>query len=285
MPIVVDPTFVPPPPPSSVSSSDGVLTATADVANAGVLLKADFSAVGAAPTFVRFERTDGTLVRSGNTARATGGVAYAYDHEGDLGEPVSWRAVPVDRDGTDGTPSAVVALTLPAPADPSDGWLKSTVNPDASIMARLALAEENGRGLRVTLDEVTGSEYPVAAWDVPTALSVVVTIRTDTRAEYEAVVALIKEGPLLLQARDETGLPSNLHVLAVGQLRAERLAETGLGWKARHWSLALQCIARPDTQGVPLRIPGRTNAAQLEGYPTCAALLSQVATCGQLIEG
>lgn len=257
MTIIVDPGFVPPPPPTVAVSSDDRLTATADNAHAGALLKADFSDLPTLPRRVRFYRGDGSPVRSGDPAYAPGGVAVAYDHEAPLGGPVSWYAVPVFKDGSTGTPTTAAALTLTA-APASRAWLKPLLNPDLAIIGRASRAEEQGRGFRTNFTPVVGATLPGADWDIPLGWTGQITFRTDTEEEYLAMVAALSAGPLLMQPSSCAGLPSDLYLLAQGSMAAARMsgAATGQGWKYREWAISFVAVDRQPTLDSPLIIPG-----------------------------
>lgn len=260
-------------------------TGAADASTSEEFVPALVDGDGNLPSDVRFYRSDGTLVRSGDPAVATDGIAYAYDHEMDLGGASAWYAKPIMADGTEGVATQTVAVAIPEPSDESDGWIKSTVNPSLSMPVRLALAEEGGRQTRVTIDEVTGSQYGALTWDTPVAQVHQVTARTSGKADYDKLMSILTAGPLLLQAQDGTGLPKTVHVIPIGTIAATRLIETGAAWDYRHWALSLREIERPATIDTPLRIPGKTCQQLPEGYATCADLLAQVATCGTLLEG
>lgn len=282
-PIIVDPSFVPPPPPATATSSDGYLTATLDPAHAGVILKANFSSLGTVPVKVRFYR-DGVLVRSGDPAWAPGGIAIAYDHEVPVGATSSWTAVPILASGALGTSSTPVALTVPAPSG-SLGWLKSIISPDLSMLVTLASAAEGGRDLRADLASVPGSPFPVGSWDVPTALTITIGIRTDTAEDYDAIVALVSAGAVLFQGNDTSGIPRNLYALPTGSLAAARMAgaETGFGWEFRLWSLTLTEIARPATIDAPLRIPGLSWETTADSYASWSTLTAAKSSWAALL--
>lgn len=209
------------------------------------------------PCKVRFTRSDGQLVRSGHDAYAPGGIAVAYDHEAPLGGPVSWTATPVYADGTPGAPTSAAAISLAAPPA-SRVWLKSLLDPDVSVLARVALAEESGRLFRSSLAPVVGAELPGGSWDVPLAWTGNLTFRTDTQAEYDQLVAVLSSGVLLMQSGDCAGLPQQLYVLPQGSMAARRMsgAATGQGWAYRAWAIDLAETARPATLDSALLIPG-----------------------------
>lgn len=257
MSIIVDPGFTPPPPPAVATSADGRLKVIADNAHAGARLVADFSDLVPLPRRVRFLRSDGSPVRSGDPAYAPGGMAVAYDHEAPLGGPVSWVAVPVFADGSEGTTTDAAALTL-LPAAASRMWVKPLVDSDLSVIGRMSRAEESGRPLRATVTPVVGAEMPAGGWDVALSWTGQITFRTDTEAEYVALLAALSAGPVLAQPSGCAGLPTDMYLLPQGELAAVRMsgAATGQGWKFREWAVSMVQVGRPTTLDSPLIIPG-----------------------------
>lgn len=279
MPIVVDPTFVPPAPPASVTSADGILTATVDQPHAGVLLKADFSALTPAPIAVRFLRGDAP-VRSGDTAPAPGGIAVAYDHESPLGQPSSWTAVPVFADGTEGPPSQPVAVTVPEIADPQRCvWLKSPTDPDVSRQVWLETPPDLTREASTSLTGAVGSRFPVGSWDVRGGYATSFAVVTESPRERADLEALLDTGPLLYQCSQTVDLPDFWFL--PGDVSWTWVGP--VGQEVRQWTIGVTEIARPSTVGASLRIPGNSCADLLDAYPTCADLLAAVPTCLDLL--
>ena len=274
MPIIVDPGFVPPSPPASVTGADGVLTATLRPDSAGVLLVADFSGAGTVPTRVRFERADGSLVRSGDSAWAPGGVAVAYDGEAPLGETVSWVAYPILADGTVGSASDAAALAVPDAAS-STVWLKPVSAPGLSAVFKIALAEDSGTSARAGLSPVAGSSSPTGSWDVPVSEAYALTLRTDTEAEAEALRAIFAAGPVVLvQSPACSGIPRSMFVTVQGAPAPARMVDTGFGWALRAWNVTVQTVARPATVDAPLVIPGSSWGTLTDSYASWSAVVA-----------
>lgn len=229
------------------------------------------------PLSVRFARTDGTLVRSGDTAPAPGGVAVAYDHEAPTGGPVSWVATPIYAGGYEGAPTQPAAIAVVAPP-PSRVWLKSLQDPDLSVLVRVATAEEAGRAFRTSLTPAVGNPLPSGGWDTPMGWAGDVAFRTDTQAEYDALVEVLSSGVLLMQSPDCAGLPQQLYVLPSGVMAAKRMAgaTTGQGWKYRIWPIGLTEVPRPATVDSPLMIPGLSYDDLPGAYATYDTLLATV---------
>lgn len=284
MPIVIDPAFTPPPPPESVTSSDGVLTAVADNTNGGALLVADFSSLSPTPRRVRFERTDGSRVRSGDDALAPGGIAVAYDAESPLGGAASWVAIPVFADGSEGDASAAAAVALTAPA-PSTAWLKVVSEPTLSMRVEVATVVESGRTLRNTLTPIVGSPYPTSVGDVPMGWSGRLEFSTDTEDDYYAIVAALSSGPVLLQAPTCMGIPGDMYLVPVGSLTAERLAPTGYGWQYLSWTVDFVEVDRPATVDAPLLLPSLSWEDVAQDYASWDALAGSVPSWVALLGG
>lgn len=286
MPIVIDPAFTPPPPPESVTSSDGVLTAVADNTNGGALLVADFSSLSPTPRRVRFERTDGARVRSGDDAMAPGGIAVAYDAEAPLGGAVSWVATPIFADGSEGDASAAAAVAL-APVPPSTAVLKPVSEPGLAVSVSVMGAEEAGRSLRSNLVYAVGSGFPTVAWDVPSGWAGRITFRTDSESGYYALVDALAGGAVLLQTSSCSGIPSAMFVVAQGALAAARMAgaETGFGWEKRAWVVDFVEVDRPATVDAPLLLPSLSWEDVAQDYASWDALAGSVPSWVALLGG
>ena len=278
MPIVVDPSYTPPPPPTVVTSPDGILTATVDTTHAGVLLTANYSTD---PTVakVRFLRGDGTAVRSGDTAWAPGGWANAYDHEAPLGVGVSWYAVPIGFDGTEGTPSALVAVEIPAPE--WGLWIKPVLDPGASMLIEvLAGTRPHARRARNAFSDVPGASLGVASWDRRGPIEMQAQLRTATPAESVALSELLDSGPLLIQPAPRYALPG---IYALAGDEAWDYENDAQGTGRRVWSLPFTEIARPATLDAPLLIPGRSWDQVAAGYASYDDLAAQVESYNALL--
>lgn len=271
MPVIIDPSIPAPTPPTTVTGPDGILTAARDDAHAGVLLVAVFA--GPAPVRVRFVRiaADGTQVpvRSGATASAPGGTAVAYDQEAPLGVSVTWRAIPVYADGSEGAASAGVALTIPEPEPFADMWLKSASRPDLSMRVTplTDTFQQVNRALRDELFEIPGSPYPVAAYDVRSGLDSSVQVVTETLTDRQALLDLVQASPVVLaQTRLDYALPD-------AWLLVRDLAEQRPGTvddPVRVWTLPVSQVDRPAPEDAPLRIPGRSYADSAVMWPMYA---------------
>lgn len=253
MPIIVDPTIANPPAPVVTTSPDGVVTARLDSAHAGVLLTADFSELTPTPYQVRFLR-DGVSVRSGDPAFSPGGYATAYDHESPLGGTSSWTAVPLYRDGSEGAQSQAVALALPDLSCGLDVWLKCIADPGLSMLLALRGEPTFGEESRLNLAAIPGARFPAGSWDVRTPSPRDLTFRVTGREQRDKFLALIDQGPVLVQCKQLYGvddfyaMPGNLQESYLIGARDPR----------RNMALQLHPIRRPATIDAPLFIPGRS---------------------------
>ncbi|MGW7473654.1 hypothetical protein ACWGIT_18925 [Streptomyces cyaneofuscatus] len=194
-------------------------------------------------------------VRSADPAWALGGVGTAYDHEAPLGVAVIYTATPVYADGTTG-PTSSLAVTVPAPVpgEVRDVWLKGLDNPSLSLRAVIVGRPEAQAAGRQDVADVPGSPYRVVAYDEHAAEAYTLTIDVPPGA-VEQVRKLLRSGVLLLQTRPGyVTLPDAFHVPAdiTGPISTGRLGSSG-GYQ---FSWAVEPVARPDTGGAPLRIPG-----------------------------
>jgi hypothetical protein len=270
MPIVVNPAIGNPPLAVSATSSDGVLSAYLDADHAGVLLSADFSALPTVPIKVRFYR-GGTLVRSGDAAWAPGGVAVAYDHEAPLGAASQWTAVPIFVDGTTGSTSAPVTLTVPDMSDDVDCWVKPINDPGLSVAFPVYTDEiVVSHSARVQSYAIPGRALPVGTYDRRTPAPVSITLRTTTHDEKDALNAALDTGPVFVQLRGSYGIHDfyaipgdNTENYFLGMYSPERDVATNF----------LPCD-RPPTLDAPLFIPGHSWDEQLALAPTWDARLA-----------
>jgi hypothetical protein len=260
MPMIVDLSAPPVTSPVTVVSPDGWFQAAVDPVYAGVVLAVDYTAstplAGAANVRkVRIRRQDpgspATLpVRSGNAAWAIGGVGTAYDHEAPLGVAVVYTAVPEYADGTTG-PTSSVSVTVPAPEPPVDVWIKSVDEPTLSALVTVtswpALQWEG----RIESAQVEGSRYPTASQSVYNASSSEITIDAEGE-EIEVLERLLTTpGVRLIQTLPGYRRPDQF-VLFTGVTQAVDTTPDG----ARTYTASVLEVARPATEGQPLRVPG-----------------------------
>ncbi|MFG3140755.1 hypothetical protein ACGFZA_31690 [Streptomyces sp. NPDC048211] len=288
MPMIVDPAAPLIEVPARVTSPDGYLAAIVDPVWAGVVLSYDASALADAGNIrqVRIVRQDPggrapLPVRSADPAWAIGAVGTAYDHEAPLGVAVIYTATPVYADSTTG-PSSALAVTVPAPVpgELRDVWLKSLDEPTLSLRAVIVGKPEPAAAGRQDVATVPGSPYRVVSYDEHAAEAYTLTIDVPPDA-VDRVRRLLRSGVLLLQTRPEyVTLPDAFHVPAdiTGPLSTGRLGASG-GYQ---FSWAVEPVARPDTTGAPMRIPGWSWDDVAERFATWDAVAASFSTWASL---
>jgi len=272
MPMIVDLSAPEVSPPETVVSPDGWLTAAVDEAHAGVVLAVDYTAGTPLPDAadvlrVRIVRQDpGAVspvpVRSGDTAWAVGGVGSAYDHEAPLGVGVAYTATAIYADGTEG-PSSSVAVTVPAPTPPADVWIKSIDDPSLSARVTVLSWPTLQWESRIESAQVQGSRYPSTSQDVYSASTSDITIDAEG-AQIEALRELLTTpGVRLIQTLPGYHRP-DLYVL-FGNPQESTVSTPD---QPRTFTAQVTEVARPDTAGQPLRVPGWSWDAVGEQFAT-----------------
>lgn len=200
MVIMVRPDTLNPAPPVDATSPDGHLYARADPALTGVRLQATFPGT---PEKVRFLR-DGAPVMGGDPAWCVAGKAYVIDLHAPVGVS-AWTAVALSRTGAVLDQSEAVNLVTPEPGSLA---IKSLDQPGLSMQVQLHLpAHETTLMTRNVLSDVPGSEWQAGTWDVPVAGPRTYRWLTQTVAEMQQCLALLKAGPMMLQPRPIYGDP------------------------------------------------------------------------------
>lgn len=227
---------------------------------------------------VRFERQDGTFVRSGNPAWAPGGYAHAYDHEATLGGGTLWRAVPIMFDGTEGTPSEYVGAVIPALSD-GWAWLKPVSDPDKAMLLKVEPPDLSYDG-RVDTTSITGSSKPAATWDVLEGFTTQLRSLVREKTVADQLMALLDEGPVLAQFPDCAGLPDFYFIR--GGVNLEHVHWDGYPWRRYQWDVI--SVDRPDTTDSPLRIPGLSYNTVERDWTTYDQLAATVHSYDKLLE-
>lgn len=233
---------------------------------------------GATVARVRFERQDGSLVRSGNPAWAPGGYAHAYDHEATLGGGTLWRAVPIRFDGTEGTPSEYVGAVIPALTD-GWAWLKPVADPNKAMLLKVEPPDLSYDG-RVDTTSIAGSARPAATWDVLEGFNTQLRSLVREKPVADQLMALLDEGPVLAQFPACAGLPDFYFIR--GKVDVEHVY-----WRdypARRYQWEVISIDRPDTTDSPLRIPDLSYDTVERDWTTYDQLKSTVASYNKLLE-
>lgn len=286
MPMIVDPDAPPVEPPDTVASPDGWLRAAADTAWAGVVLAVDYTlgtplADAADVRKILITRQDpgaaaGVPVRGADTAWAVEGVGQAYDHEAPLGVGVTYTCRPQYADGTWG-PESSLGIELPAPEPVADVWIKSLDEPGMSARVTVTSWPQLSWESRIDQAPVTGSPFPVASQDVYGAATSDLTMDAEG-ASIETVRRLLTEpGVRLLQTRPGYYRP-DMFVMFASPAEALDAGPDG----SRTFTAGVVQVARPDTQGQRMRMPGwsydevasefATYDAVAASYPTYQSL-------------
>ncbi len=227
---------------------------------------------------VRFERQDGSVVRSGNPAWAPGGYAHAYDHEATLGGGTLWRAVPIRFDGTEGTPSEYVGAVIPALSD-GWAWLKPVTDPDKAMLLKVEPPDLSYDG-RVDTTSIAGAPRPAATWDVLEGFTTQLRSLVREKDVEEQLMALLDEGPVLAQFPACAGLPDFYFIR--GKLDLEHVHWDGWPWRRYQWDvIQIDC---PDTTDSPLRIPGLSYDTVARDWTTYDQLAATVESYNKLLE-
>lgn len=227
---------------------------------------------------VRFERQDGSVVRSGNPAWAPGGYAHAYDHEATLGGGTLWRAVPIRFDGTEGEPSEYVGAVIPALSD-GWAWLKPVTDPDKAMLLKVEPPDLSYDG-RVDTTSIAGAPRPAATWDVLEGFTTQLRSLVREKNVEQQLMALLDEGPVLAQFPACAGLPDFYFIR--GKLDLEHVHWDGWPWRRYQWEVIQ--IDRPDTTDSPLRIPGLSYDTVARDWTTYDQLKSTVESYNKLLE-
>lgn len=227
---------------------------------------------------VRFERQDGSVVRSGNPAWAPGGYAHAYDHEATLGGGTLWRAVPIHFDGSEGEPSEYVGAVIPALTD-GWAWLKPVTDPDKAMLLKVEPPDLTYDG-RVDTTSIAGAPRPAATWDVLEGFTTQLRSLVRERDVEQQLMALLDEGPVLAQFPACAGLPDFYFIR--GKLDLEHVHWDGWPWRRYQWEVVQ--IDRPDTTDSPLRIPGLSYDTVERDWTTYDQLAATVDSYNKLLE-
>lgn len=233
---------------------------------------------GATTAKVRFERQDGTVVRSGNPAWAPGGYAHAYDHEATLGGGTLWRAVPIRFDGTEGTPSEFVGAVIPGLSD-GWAWLKPVADPNKAMLLKVEPPDLSYDG-RVDTTSIAGSARPAATWDVLEGFTTQLRSLVREKTVADQLMALLDEGPVLAQFPACAGLPDFYFIR--GKVDLEHVHWDGYPWRRYQWDVI--SIDRPDTTDSPLRIPDLSYDTVERDWTTYDQLKSTVVSYNKLLE-
>ncbi|MFI6986021.1 hypothetical protein ACIBSV_46715 [Embleya sp. NPDC050154] len=265
-----------PAPVLSSTSIDGLIKVTADATWAGALVEVDYRTLMpgayAAPfrADVYRQTSVGTeLVRSGNPVVGYGGRAWAYDHEAPLGLPALYWAVPRMADGSSGPASGGAAIVSTGPVGGMDDpglWIKCLGRPELSVQVRATDWSAGTYKGRTSSADILSARNTASTWSTRGGHETQMTVLTTSRAEQDALQAVLDQGPVLVQG------------LAAHNRDDGYYLPTDLPWKRvgrtvhmyREWTIGLLEQDRPGTADQPLVVPGRSLARRQAMYPTFA---------------
>jgi hypothetical protein len=276
MPMIVDLDAPLIEPPETVTSPDGWFTAVVDALWAGVVLGVDYTAgsplADAADVMrVRIVRQDpgasAVPVRSADTAWAIEGVGTAYDHEAPLGVAVVYTATAIYADDTEG-PSSSLSMTVPAPdPGPRDVWIKSVDEPGLSARVTVRSWPELTWAARIEQASAEGSRFPIASQDVYTAAASTIVLDA-VGSQIETLERLLATpGVRLIQTRPDYHRADQFVLFGDVQQVMDSVPT-----ESRSYQASVMQVARPDTEGQPLRLPAWSWDALAQQFATWDAV-------------
>ncbi|MGW1587326.1 hypothetical protein [Streptomyces sp. NPDC002386] len=219
-------------------------------------------------------------VRSADPAWAIEGVGTAYDSEAPLGVAVVYTATPVYADGSTG-PASSLAVTVPAPeaGEDRDLWIKSVDEPGLSMRVMVVDWSGGSSTARQDTTEIAGSPYMAVAYDTASAEAYQVTVDVGPE-DVDQVRELLRAGVLLAQARPGYLFPDSFHVPGdvTGPTPTGKLGSS----EGYRFAWTIQPVARPDTAGQPMRLPGWSWDALAERFASWDAVAASYGSWASL---
>ena len=264
--------------PPSFEGANGYAAATTDPVWGGVMITIDALPDAAAVLVTR----DGQPVFSGAPAPLTAGAAVVYDPFAPFDADVIYEITPMvyslgELRGS-GSPQETIAVHT-APMDLSRGDITITPQWDLGSMV---WATTNGDQPEQAWDAIhtlaypPGAELPGGSWDIPNRTSWTVELIAKTKADQNATIATLKQGPVYVRFSPD-GEFEDGWCLPTGLTTAKTDAEDFLT------TVAMQPIVSPSPDGSPLQIPGRTYGHVARGFATYQELKDSVATYKDLL--
>lgn len=218
-------------------------------------------------TVTRTIGSETVTVRSGDRAATPGGAGYVQDNEAIPGVAHTYRAYGYSGTGALLATSTSVAIT---PTAVTQAWLKSVDNPHLNQPVRLVDLQYR-MGQTVEVFPIDGQ--PPVVWGLgQTGYRGALTVRVSSKAEHDAVLALAASGVLYLSGANRHAIPGSggIYVRATSDSDIYR-PPTMPGWSFRRITLSWVQVARPDTAGSPLMVPGWSYGVRDAAYSTYAA--------------
>jgi hypothetical protein len=242
--------------PTEATSTDGIITARLRAQHAGVLLTAQTGArpTVASVTFLRID-PDGSehIVRGGDYTSVNTGFAVAYDAEAPLGVPVDYRvelyAAGADEPEYRSQPATAMLPTLAQTA------MLAVDRPSAHVPFYTSTYDSLSRSRDATVLRVIGRADPVVLSGTRSLRQFGFTalVANDALDTFDAL--LEADGPMLLRPQPQVGLPA-MYVQVTDDAREGYVQ--GAGRMYKQWSTSLVEVARPNTSGSAVRIPGQS---------------------------
>lgn len=216
------------------------------------------------------------LVRSADTAWAIEGVGAAYDHEAPLGVAVVYTSTAIRADGTSG-PVSSLSVTVPEPDAPADVWIKSLDEPGLSARVTVTSWPQLQWASRIDTADVAGSPYAATSQDVYAAAASDISIDAEGSQIEMLRRLLTTPGVRLIQTRGTARRPDQFVLFGDP---AEAVDTTPDG--ARTFTASVREVARPDTAGQPMRMPGWSYDILADTYASYDAVAATFSSYQQL---
>lgn len=225
-------------------------------------------------------------VRGADMASTPGGFGYVQDNEAPLSGVITYRAYGYSDTGALMATSPTTPINLTAPAIPT-AWLKGVDNPHLSREVVLAdVLDEQWTQQTETFTLVpdsVGVAYPVV-WQAPgpSGYEGRLLLRVGSKAEHDALMALVTSGVLLLQSTVEYGHPRDMYLRVPG---GKVVKPQIPGWVLRWLDVPFIEVGRPDTADSPVIVPGWTYDIADAAYATYALRDAAFASYNALTKG
>jgi len=225
-------------------------------------------------TVTRTIGSETVTVRSGDRAATPGGAGYVQDSELPLFGSATYRAVAWSGTGARLATSAPVLISLTAAAA-DDAILRGVDNPHLTqwvwISDPLDESWETDTEVFPVAPTAGAAVAPPVVWQqsAPQAMRGALRLAVQSRAEHDALVALLGSGTLMLCGSASHALTRDAIYLRVVKVTVDRPPIPD--WSLRWLVASFVEVARPDTAGSPLMVPGWSYDVRDAAYPTYAA--------------
>lgn len=186
----------------------------------------------------------------------SGGSGFGEDYRPEIGETMTYVVAPIDADVDDST---YVHASVGVPGN--QAWLRDVRSPVLSTSIIVVSTGDELLPAFQNVYDISGRRLPLVVHDVREGRHGEVTLLTPSRANRQAVEALLATGnPLLLtMCSDLTWAPC---MMAIGAATFTRF-----GFRDS-WTLRLTYVEVDDPLVSPLRIPPSTYQDVIDGQPS-----------------